>query len=261
MHDGRISSSTRRGLRRPRRCGGAGLDHPAIPHCQTVLRKNPRGNKSREDRSQILSSRSVDDLDDLARPRLDDHPAVIHDRVAIFGVARNRAQFDAGGSGSPTTIRSRTVTDGARSPWIEVITALGISRPQADRGTHRTADGLTYRTGDGATGRAPLRAPVAVVDWAKAALEASSDAASDRDSKSDYSSCPPVKLTIRFNNWIAAMFRHLQRFQFADCVVTAAAGCKAAGTAPRDRRGRGLDTWVNKLPDGQITRARAGTAI
>src|SRR5258705_2252114 len=39
--------------------------------------------------------RLVDDLDDLARPRLDDYPAVIDNRVAIFGVAGNGPQFDA----------------------------------------------------------------------------------------------------------------------------------------------------------------------
>src|SRR5260370_8332011 len=39
--------------------------------------------------------RLVDDLDDLARPRLDDYPAVIDNRVAIFGMAGNGPQFDA----------------------------------------------------------------------------------------------------------------------------------------------------------------------
>ena len=34
-------------------------------------------------------ARSVDDLDDPARARLDDHPAIIDDGVEIFGIARN----------------------------------------------------------------------------------------------------------------------------------------------------------------------------
>src|SRR5712664_2549992 len=38
---------------------------------------------------------AVDDLDDLARPRLDDHPPVIDDCIAIFAVARHRPQFNA----------------------------------------------------------------------------------------------------------------------------------------------------------------------
>lgn len=36
----------------------------------------------------------VDDLDDLARARLNDHPAVIDHRVAKFGCNGDRPQFD-----------------------------------------------------------------------------------------------------------------------------------------------------------------------
>jgi hypothetical protein len=37
---------------------------------------------------------SVNDLDHLARPRLHDHPAIADNRIAIFGVARDRAQLN-----------------------------------------------------------------------------------------------------------------------------------------------------------------------
>jgi hypothetical protein len=55
--------------------------------------RNPRGTGSRED-CLMAYCVLVDDLDDLARPRLDDHAPVIDDRIAIFAVARHRPQFD-----------------------------------------------------------------------------------------------------------------------------------------------------------------------
>src|SRR4051794_5392992 len=61
---------------------------PAYPE------KNPRGTQVPRGSIERFVARSVDDLDDPARPRLDDHPPVIDDGIAIFPVARHRPQFD-----------------------------------------------------------------------------------------------------------------------------------------------------------------------
>ena len=55
----------------------------------------PAGTSPPRGSIDVLLDPLVDDLDDLARARLNDHPAVIDHGVAIFGVARNRPQFHA----------------------------------------------------------------------------------------------------------------------------------------------------------------------
>src|SRR6267142_64316 len=92
--------------------------------------------------------RLVDDLDDLARPRLDDYPAVIDNRVAISGVAGNGPQFDA---------RRQRLAHHDSLPHHNGRSALGLNRrdhgigdfeAQADRGTYRAADNLADRATD-----------------------------------------------------------------------------------------------------------------
>ena len=90
---------------------GASGDRLDDRTCPAIARhihatKNPRGKSPARIISAKLNLSLVDDLDDPARARLDDHPAIIDDRIAIFGVLRHGAQFDSRGSGSPTTTRS-----------------------------------------------------------------------------------------------------------------------------------------------------------
>src|SRR6202030_1033062 len=79
----------------------------------------------------------------------------------------------SGGSGSPTTTRSRTTTDGARSPSIEVITAVWIFIPAPTAAATAaptvppTIAPIAPPTSPPA--RAPFAAPSTVVDCAKAA--------------------------------------------------------------------------------------------
>src|SRR6266576_5360738 len=95
--------------------------------------------------------RLVDDLDDLARPRLNDYPAVIDNRVAIFGMAGNGPQFDA---------RRQRLAHHDPLPYHNGRSPLGLNRRDygignfhggADRGAHGAADDLTNRASDLAT--------------------------------------------------------------------------------------------------------------
>src|SRR5438477_318586 len=72
--------------------------------------------------------------------------------------------FAVDASGSPTTTRSRTVTDGTRSSGIEVITAFGISTaaPTAAPTVPPTISPTGPATSPPVL--APFAAPVAVVD-------------------------------------------------------------------------------------------------
>src|SRR5260370_10814095 len=84
--------------------------------------------------------RLVDDLDDLARPRLDDYPAVIDNRVAIFGVAGNGPQFDA---------RRQPLSHHSPLPHHKRRSALGLKPPEPGAGGFQgPAQRSTQRGGD-----------------------------------------------------------------------------------------------------------------
>src|SRR6202022_284418 len=112
--------------------------------------KKSRETGSRED--WLMAYRAlVDDLDDLARPRLDEHAPVIDDRVAIFAVARHRPEFDGW--------RQRFADDDAL-PHGHGWDALALDRgdhgvrdfqARADSRTNRAADDLAARAGHFAT--------------------------------------------------------------------------------------------------------------
>jgi len=123
-----------------------------------------------------LSPKSVDDLDDLARSRFHDHPAVIDHGVVIFAVARNRPQFHGRwqrlANHDPLAHRDRR----RALAWIDVITAFGISRPRPTAAPTMPPTASPTGPATELPAAAPVRAPPTVVDWANAALEASSDA-------------------------------------------------------------------------------------
>src|SRR5215475_7640815 len=79
-------------------------------------------------------------------------------------------------------MRSRTTTDGSER-GIAPITAFGISRPAPTAAP--TVPPTIAPTGPPISppARAPFAAPSAVVDWAKAALDASSEAAANEITK------------------------------------------------------------------------------
>src|SRR6266851_642867 len=93
----------------------------------------------------------IDDPDDLARPRLDDHAPVVDDRIAIFAVARHRPQFDgwrqrfADDDALPHGYGWRTLALDRRDHGVRDFQA------QADSGTNRAADDLADRAGHFAT--------------------------------------------------------------------------------------------------------------
>ena len=68
---------------------GAGLEIP-----NAILGGIPRSDAPQGPVQGTSLRLSVDDLDDATRARLDDHAAVVHDRIAILGVVRHRAQHD-----------------------------------------------------------------------------------------------------------------------------------------------------------------------
>src|SRR5882672_7316831 len=92
--------------------------------------------------------RLVDNLDDLARARLHDHPAIIDDRVAIFGVARHRTQHDRLRQGFAD---DNALTNGYRGLAARngrehrVRNFQAESNSRADRSANSLADRAGYR--------------------------------------------------------------------------------------------------------------------
>ena len=132
---------------------------------------NPRGHRSRKDPEHF---NLVNDPDHPAGARAHDHPPVVHNRITILGVAGNRPQFDGW---RQRLAHHDSLPNGHRRG------AFALDRPDHGvRDLHRRANGgaQTISPTGPATSPpvlAPFTAPVAVVDWAKAALEANNETA------------------------------------------------------------------------------------